>query len=161
MKNTADIKKTNAMRILENLGIAYEVRTYAWDEDHIDALHAAENLGIDPQEVYKTIILRNQDNLLFVFCVPAPCEISLKKARTVTGSRSIDLIRSDELRPLTGYVRGGCSPLGMIHPYPTFLEETVQLLPRVSVSAGLRGVQLLLSPLDLARAAAAVFADIV
>ena len=161
MKNPADIKKTNAMRILDNLGITYEVRTYAWDEDHIDAMHAAENLGIDPQEVCKTIIMRNQDKQLFVFCVPAPCEISLKKARAVTGSRSIDLIKSDELRPLTGYIRGGCSPLGMIHPYLTFIEETVQLLPRISVSAGLRGVQLLLSPLDLALAAGAVFADIV
>jgi len=158
---TTVIKKTNAMRILENLGITFEVRTYAWDEDHIDAMHAAENLGLDPQEVCKTIIMRNQDKQLFVFCVPAPCEISLKKARVITSSRSIDLIKSDELRSLTGYIRGGCSPLGMIHPYPTFIEETVQLLPIVSVSAGLRGVQLILSPMDLAQAASAIFADIV
>jgi Cys-tRNA(Pro)/Cys-tRNA(Cys) deacylase len=161
MKQGSDIKKTNAIRILENLGFNFEIRTYEYDDDHIDAMHAARALGVDPETVCKTIVLRNQDKALFVFCVPAPYEISLKKARMITGSSAIDLIPATELRQITGYIRGGCSPLGMIHSYPTFIEETVQLQPTISISAGLRGMQIIVSPFDLAAAVAAEFVDII
>jgi Cys-tRNA(Pro)/Cys-tRNA(Cys) deacylase len=161
MKQGSDVKKTNAMRILENLGFVFQVRSYEYDENHIDAMHVAQALGVDPETVYKTIILRNQDKALFVFCVPAPYEISLKKARMTTGSTYIDLIPADELRQLTGYIRGGCSPLGMIHTYPTFIEETAQLHPLISISAGLRGMQIMVSPFDLATAVSAKFVDII
>ncbi len=149
------------MRILENQGFNFEVRTYDYDDEHLDAMHAAQALGVDPETVCKTIILRNQDKALFVFCVPAPYEISLKKARMISGSSSIDLIPATELRGLTGYLRGGCSPLGMIHTYPTFIEETVQLHPIISISAGLRGMQIMLSPFDLAVAVGAQFVDVI
>lgn len=161
MRNDSEAKKTNAMRILDKDGIAYEVITYPWDEEHIDAMHAAQSIGMEPEEVLKTIVLRNQDKEVFVFCLPAPYEISLKKARVVTGSKEIDLIKTEELRTLTGYIRGGCSPLGMIHTFPTFIEETVQMYDRICVSGGLRGIQLRLSPTGLAQACQGRFADIV
>lgn len=153
--------KTNAMRILDGLGIPYEIRTYAWDGEHIDAVSAAERLGIEAERVCKTIVTRDPANAVFVFCLPAPCEISMKKARALIGVSPIDLVRRDELRTLTGYIRGGVSPLGMIHSYPTFIEETVRVYERICVSAGARGVQLELSPDDLLAAAHALWADLV
>ena len=151
--------KTNAMRILESLGISYTVHEYEWDEEHLDAVHASQKAGLDPERVYKTIVMRNSDRELFVFCLPAKEEISLKKARSLTGSKEIDLVKTTELLGLTGYIRGGCSPLGMRRKYPTFIEEMAQLEDTVYVSAGQRGFQLELAPEDLRRAADAVFAD--
>ena len=151
--------KTNAMRILESLGISYTVHEYEWDEEHLDAVHASQKAGLDPERVYKTIVMRNSDRELFVFCLPAKEEISLKKARSLTGSKEIDLVKATELLGLTGYIRGGCSPLGMRRKYPTFIEEMAQLEDTVYVSAGQRGFQLELAPEDLRRAADAVFAD--
>ncbi len=153
--------KTNAMRILESLGIDYAIRSYQWDEDHLDAVHAAHSLGMDEEQVCKTIVMRNQDNQVFVFVLPAPFDINLKKARQVTGSREIDLVKAGELRALTGYIRGGCSPLGMLKNHPVFLEETIQLQERICVSAGQRGLQLFLAVSDLAKATQAVFADLI
>ncbi len=153
--------KTNAMRILENLSIPYEVHTYEWDEDHLDAVHAAESAGLDPERVYKTIVMRNSTKEIFVFCLPAEFEISMKKARAVTESREIDLIKTTELMPLTGYIRGGCSPLGMRRHYPTFLSELAALEETIYVSGGQRGVQIELRPDDLLRAADAVYADFI
>ena len=151
--------KTNAMRILESLGIDYTVHTYEVDEDHLDAIHASAAAGLDPERVYKTIVMRNTDREVYVFCLPAEAEISLKKARALTGSREIDLIKQNELLPLTGYIRGGCSPLGMRKHYPTFIEELAQLEDTIYVSGGQRGVQIEIAPEDLRRAADAVFAD--
>lgn len=151
--------KTNAMRILESLGISYSVHEYEWDEEHLDAVHASQKAGLDPERVYKTIVMRNSSKQLFVFCLPAAGEISLKKARALTGSKEIDLIKATELLGLTGYIRGGCSPLGMRRKYPTFIEEMAQLEDTIYVSAGQRGLQLEVAPEDLRRAADAVFAD--
>ena len=153
--------KTNAMRILESLSIPYEVHTSEWDEDHLDAVHAAESAGLDPERVYKTIVMRNSAKEIFVFCLPAEFEISMKKARAVTESREIDLIKTTELMPLTGYIRGGCSPLGMRKRYPTFLSELAALEETIYVSGGQRGVQIELRPDDLLRAADAVYADFI
>ena len=153
--------KTNAMRILESLSIPYEVHTYEWDEDHLDAVHAAESAGLDPERVYKTIVMRDSAKEIFVFCLPAEFEISMKKARAVTESREIDLIKTTELMPLTGYIRGGCSPLGMRKRYPTFLSELAALEETIYVSGGQRGVQIELRPDDLLRAADAVYADFI
>lgn len=153
--------KTNAMRILDSLSIPYSVHTYQWDEEHLDAVHAAESAGLDPERVYKTIVMRNSEKRIFVFCLPAEFGISLKKARALTGSREIDLIRMDELMPLTGYIRGGCSPLGMRKHYPTYISELAALEETIYVSGGQRGVQIELRPDDLARAAEAEFADFI
>ena len=159
MKNST--VKTNAMRILDSLSIEYEVKKYSWDEEHLDAVHAAESMGLDTERVFKTIVMKNNDNKLFVFCLPADFSISLKKARALTGSKDIDLLKMDELRRYTGYIRGGCSPLGMIKKYPTFIEETALLEDMIYVSAGERGYQLLLKPEDLRRACDGTFADFV
>lgn len=154
-----EIKKTNAMRILESMGIPYEVKTYEWEDEHLDAVHASEAAGLDPEQVFKTIVLKNVRNEVYVFCLPAQFEISLKKARAVTGSKDIDLIKMTELQPLTGYIRGGCSPLGMKKHYPTYIEELALLQDFIYVSAGQRGLQLKVAPQDLAKAASAQFAD--
>lgn len=149
------------MRILDSLSIPYSVHTYQWDEEHLDAVHAAESAGLDPERVYKTIVMRNSEKRIFVFCLPAEFGISLKKARALTGSREIDLIRMDELMPLTGYIRGGCSPLGMRKHYPTYISELAALEETIYISGGQRGVQIELKPDDLARAAEAEFADFI
>lgn len=153
--------KTNAMRILESLSIPYSIHTYEYDEENLDAVHAAKSAGLDPEKVFKTIVLRNSRNEVYVFCLPAEFEISLKKARAITGSKDIDLIKQSELMPLTGYIRGGCSPLGMKKRYPTYIEETALLEDRIYISGGQRGIQLEVAPEDLRRAADAVFADFI
>lgn len=156
----SEAKKTNAMRILESMGIPFETDRYEFDEDALDAVTAAGKLGIDPGRVFKTIVMRTGENEICVFCVPADREVSLKKARAASGAREIAPVKGSELLALTGYVRGGCSPIGMKRRYRVFVDETAILHDRVHVSAGLRGVQLVISSEDLARAADAVFADI-
>lgn len=153
------MKKTNAMRILEGLGIEFEVDHYTWDEEHLDAVHASQSAGLSSEQVFKTIVMQNSDNEVFVFCLPASFSISLKKARSLTGSKDIDLIKMDNLQSLTGYMRGGCSPLGMRKQYPTFVEEIALLQEHIYISAGLRGVQLKIKPEDLVKAVGARFAD--
>ncbi|MEA4864077.1 MAG: Cys-tRNA(Pro) deacylase [Sphaerochaeta sp.] len=153
------MKKTNAMRILESMGIEYEVLSYDWDEEHLDAVHASQTAGLLPQQVFKTIVMQDDSKNVYVFCLPADFSVSLKKARALTGSKDIDLIKLTQLQDLTGYVRGGCSPLGMKKHYPTFVEELAQLEEYIFVSAGQRGLQLKLRPEDLVRAANATFAD--
>lgn len=153
------MKKTNAMRILELKGIPYEVVAYEWDEEHLDAVHASREAGLPFEQVFKTIVLKDCDNQVFVFCLPADFSISMKKVREITGSKSIDLLKTDDLLKTTGYVRGGCSPLGMIKKYPTYIEETAQLEPYIYVSAGQRGLQLKLTPDDLLLASEAQYRD--
>ena len=147
------------MRILEKNSIDYKVITYAYDEDHLDAVHVAQNAGLNLEQVFKTIVMINQSKELFVFCLPAQLEISLKKARELTNSKSIDLLKLDQLQKYTGYIRGGCSPLGMIHSYPTFLEELATLEETIYVSGGQRGIQVQLKPEDLVKCCNATVAS--
>jgi Cys-tRNA(Pro)/Cys-tRNA(Cys) deacylase len=147
------------MRILEKNGIDYKVITYQYDEDHLDAVHIAQSAGLNLEQVFKTIVMINQAKELFVFCLPAQLEISLKKARELTGSKSIDLLKLDQLQKYTGYIRGGCSPLGMIHTYPTFLEELATLEETIYVSGGQRGVQVQISPEALVKCCNATVAS--
>lgn len=147
------------MRILESLDIPYTTQSYEWDEDHIDAKHVCEELKLDPEQVFKTIVLEDDDKQKFVFCLPAEAVISMKKVREITGSKHIDLLPLKDLQRTTGYIRGGCSPLGMIRKFPTFIEETAQLFDTIYVSAGMRGLQLCLKPDDLCKAAEAQWAD--
>ena len=151
--------KTNAMRILESLSIPYSIHTYEWDEEHLDAIHLAKSAGLELEKVFKTIVMQNNLNQLFVFCLPAEFEISTKKARELTQSKDIELLKLSELQKHTGYIRGGCSPLGMIRKYPTFIEETAQLEDRIYVSGGQRGIQIEIDPNDLIKATGGVFAD--
>ena len=155
--------KTNAMRILEGLSLPFEVLQYdISDETNEDiALYTSRELGIPAETVYKTIIMENSEREHFVFCLPAGFSISLKRARELTRSSSIDLMKTDKLLGLTGYVRGGVSPLGMKRKFPTFICDLAQLEEYVYISGGLRGVSLKIRPSDLALACDGVFADFV
>ncbi|MBQ7508775.1 MAG: aminoacyl-tRNA deacylase [Spirochaetales bacterium] len=155
--------KTNAMRILEGLGLPFEVLQYdISDETNEDiALYTSKQLGIAAEQVYKTIIMENSERNYFVFCLPAGFSISLKRVRELTGSSSIDLMKTDKLLGLTGYIRGGVSPLGMKRKFPTFISELAQLEEYIYISGGLRGVSLKVRPADLALACDGTFADFV
>ncbi|UTC44057.1 Cys-tRNA(Pro) deacylase [Treponema sp. OMZ 857] len=153
------MKKTNAMRILEAAGVSYTSIEYAWDEAHLDAVSAAQKLNIEPDMLFKTIVMISEDNDVFVFCAPAPLEVSLKKVRNITGKK-ITPLKLDALQKTTGYIRGGCSPLGMKKHFPTFIDETAQLYDRIYVSAGERGHMLCIAPADLQEICAAAFCDI-
>ena len=155
--------KTNAMRILEGLGLPFEVLQYdISDETNEDiALYTSRQLGIAAEQVYKTIIMENSERNYFVFCLPAGFSISLKRVRELTGSSSIDLMKTDKLLGLTGYIRGGVSPLGMKRKFPTFISELAQLEEYIYISGGLRGVSLKVRPADLALACDGTFADFV
>ena len=151
--------KTNAMRLLEQKKISFEVVEYEFDEEHLDAVHASMSAGLNPEMVYKTIVMKGSSNNLYVFVTPAEFTISLKKARSLTGEKEIELLKLDQLLKNTGYIRGGCSPLGMIKQYPTFIESLAELEDYIYVSAGKRGLQIKITPADLQRATGAVFAD--
>ena len=155
--------KTNAMRILDSLGIEYEVLEYPIsDETNEDiALYTSRVLGIPSEQVYKTIIMENSSREYFVFCLPAGFSISLKRVRELTGSSSIDLLKVDKLLSLTGYIRGGVSPIGMKRKFVTFVEELALLEEYVYVSGGLRGLSLRLKPTDLLTACSGTFASFV
>ena len=147
------------MRILDGAGGSYNTVEYAWDEAHLDAVSAAQKLNIAPDMLFKTIVMISEDNDVFVFCVPAPLEVSLKKVRNIIGKK-ITPLKLDALQKTTGYIRGGCSPLGMKKHFPTFIDETAQLYDRIYVSAGERGQMLRIAPEHLQEICAAAFYDI-
>lgn len=155
------MKKTNAARLLDAAGIAYELVEYAVDEKHLDAAAVAAAVGAAPETVFKTLVARGDDAEVRVFCVPGNQELDLKKAAAAVGCNRIHLVPVSELKSLTGYVRGGCSPLGMSHDYATFIDECAFLYEAIYVSAGRRGLQLRLSPAALARLVRAAQADLV
>lgn len=153
-------KKTNAMRILESQGIPYKTTSYEVDEKNLDAVTAAKKIGIPPEQVFKTIVMRTETNEICVFCVPATVEVNLKKARAASGTKEITPVHPSELLELTGYIRGGCSPVGMKKQFRTFIDESVVLYNDVYVSAGLRGRQLILKPEDIVKATQATVCDL-
>lgn len=154
-------QKTNAIRLVEQAGILCEERFYDYDENDLDACHAANAIGLPPEQVFKTLVTRGAHNGIYVFCIPANCELDLKKAAKAAGEKSIALVPVKELLALTGYIRGGCSPVGMKKKYPTFLEESCILYDTIAVSAGQRGHQMLLAPLALAALIDARLEDII
>lgn len=153
------MKKTNAMRILDSAGISYRSIAYTWDEDSPDAVSTAEKLNAEPETVFKTIVMISETKEISVFCVPAPSSVSLKKIKNITGQK-ITPLKMNELQKMTGYVRGGCSPIGMKKRFRTFIDETAQLYTQIYVSAGERGIMLRLAPTDLQHICDAVFEDI-
>ncbi len=155
------IKKTNAMRLLDNLKIGYTTKEYECDGIHLDAVSASKSAGIPLELVYKTIVLKGASNTLYVFVTPAEFEIKLKKAKELTEEKELDLLPLDQLLRYTGYIRGGCSPLGMIHRYRTFISDLAQLEEHIYVSGGMRGIQICIAPDDLQRACEGEFADFV
>lgn len=159
------MKKTNAMRILDGLKIKYETLSYDDDGEHELAHGAAEQtaskLGIDPAACFKTIVMRSESKQVFVFCQSALHEINLKKARNACGAKEISPVKPEELLALTGYIRGGCSPLGMKKKYPTFIDESALSHEKIYVSAGMRGEQIALAPADLIKATGAEAVDLI
>jgi Cys-tRNA(Pro)/Cys-tRNA(Cys) deacylase len=151
--------KTNAMRILDSLGIRYETARYPVEE-HVDAVMVAQALGVSPEVVWKTLVAHDEHNAPLVFCIPSPAELNLKKAAKAVGAKNVDLVSLRDLTPLTGYVRGGCSPVGMKKSYPTWLDEMAAAFTRIYVNAGTRGLQVVLAPADLIRATNAKTADL-
>ena len=156
--------KTNAMRILDGLKIPYETSSYDDDGEHElakgAALRLAEKIGVQPECVFKTIVMRTENKEICVFCQSAVSEINLKKARNAAGCKEISPVKPEELLGLTGYIRGGCSPLGMKRKFRTFIDETVLLCDFICISGGQRGIQIKLKPDDLIKVCGAVVCDL-
>lgn len=138
--------KTNAIRLLEAAKVPFEVREYAVDENNLAAQHVADELGQDVRRVFKTLVLRGDRNGLFVCVVPGDCEVDLKKAAAAFADKKAEMIHMKELLPTTGYIRGGCSPVGMKKAFPTFFHTTALDFDTIYVSAGVRGLQLEINP---------------
>ena len=149
------IGKTNAARLLDKAKIKYELVPYVVDENDLAATHIASQLGENIKQVFKTLVLHGDKTGYFVCVVPGEHEVNLKMAAKVSGNKKCDLIPMKELLPLTGYIRGGCSPIGMKKHFPTYIHETCLSFPFIYVSAGQRGLQVKLSPADLVREAKA------
>ena len=154
------MNKTNVMRILDSVKIEYIPYEYIPDENDLTGVHIANQIGLDPDFVFKTLVARGDKCGLSVFCIPCAMELDLKKCAKVTGDKKIELLPVKELLPNTGYIRGGCSPIGMKKKYPTYIDETCTLFDKITVSAGIKGCQLLLDPKDLITLAEMTVADI-
>jgi Cys-tRNA(Pro)/Cys-tRNA(Cys) deacylase len=155
------MEKTNAMRLLESHGINYSLQSYEVDEENLSAKAAAAKAGLDLDRVFKTLVLRSSSGDIFVCVIPGSCELDLKKAAQVSGSKKADLVPVKEIKQLTGYIRGGCSPIGMKRHYPTFIDESCTLYEAIYVSAGTRGLQVNIAPRDLIHITSSDVADLV
>ena len=155
------IEKTNAARLLDRTKIAYDLVPYTVDEDNLAATHVAEELGEDIATVFKTLVLRGDRTGLFVCVIPGDKEVDLKAAARVSGNKKADLIPMKELLPTTGYIRGGCSPIGMKKPLPTFIHSTCLDHERIYISAGVRGLQIAIAPADLVAYVGATVVDLI
>ena len=147
---THNIKKTNVARLLDQAKVAYELVSYEVDPDNLAATHVAESLGEDIRQVFKTIVMTGDKVKYFVCVVPGGKEVNLKLAAKVSGNKKCEPLPMKELLPLTGYIRGGCSPIGMKKQFPTFIDDSATAFPHIFVSAGQRGLQLKIAPRDLA-----------
>lgn len=153
--------KTNAMRILERMKIPFESSTYEDSEEFIDGIHVADKLGLAHEEVYKTLVAVGKSKNYYVFVIPIAEEVDLKKAARAVKEKSIDMLPLKDLTAVTGYIRGGCTAIGMKKQFPTVIQQDAKELDQIYVSGGKRGLQLHLKPEDLARAANAEFADVI
>ena len=152
--------KTNAVRIIVQAGISCKEAFYEFDENDLNGNHAARAIGKPAEEVFKTLVARGERTGINVFCIPVCCELNLKKAAKAAGDKNMELVAVKELLSLTGYIRGGCSPVGMKKKYPTHIDETAILYDEIAVSAGARGNQMILNPEALADLIGAQFKDI-
>lgn len=139
-------EKTNVMRLLDGAGISYRTAEYEVDEKDLSGIHVARQLGQDPDSCFKTLVLKGERTGYLVCCIPVAEELDLKKAARAAGDKKVEMIPMKELLPVTGYIRGGCSPIGMKKKFPVFIEETAMLFDEIAVSAGVRGAQIILSP---------------
>ena len=155
------IEKTNAARLLDRAKIAYELIPYTVDEDNLAATHVAEELGEDIATVFKTLVLKGDRTGHFVCVIPGDKEVDLKAAARVSGNKKCDLIPMKELLPTTGYIRGGCTPIGMKKPFPTFIHSTALDFERIYISAGVRGLQIAIHPQALVDFVGATVAELI
>lgn len=154
------MKKTNAARLLDGLGIEYEFLEYEVDEEDLSAEHVAQELRLPVEQVFKTLVVRGDRQGIVICCIPGNGELNLKKVAMVTGNKRVELVPSKELLGLTGYLRGGCSPVGMKKRYPTLLDRSALEYDSIVVSAGVRGAQLKLAPTDLVKATTATIEEL-
>lgn len=152
--------RTNVMRLLDQAKIAYRAAEYAFDENDLNGMHAAEGIGMPPEQIFKTLVAHADKGGYVVFCIPVCCELDLKKAAQAAGEKKIELIHVKDLLSVTGYIRGGCSPIGMKKRFPTYIDETAILYDEIGVSAGCRGCQILLRPDDLIQYAQLTLCDL-
>ena len=152
--------KTNAVRLVQQAKIPCRESFYEYDEKDLNGNHAAAAIGMPPEQVFKTLIARGEKTGINVFCIPVCCELDLKKAAKAAGDKNMEMVAVKELLNLTGYIRGGCSPVGMKKKYPTYMDETCILWDEIAVSAGARGHQMIVPPEDLADLVDARLADI-
>lgn len=152
--------KTNAMRLLAQAGIEYKLLEYEVDENNLAGIHVAEQTGLPIEQVFKTLVAHGEKQGYLVFCIPVAEELDLKKVAQVVGDKKIELVHVKELLSLTGYIRGGCSPVGMKKKFPTYFDETAELFEKISVSAGVRGGQLYLDREKLVTYLGATYADL-
>lgn len=153
--------KTNAIRILQQAKIPHEEKFYDFDENDLNGMHAANAIGYPPEQVFKTLVAQGARTGIHVFCIPVCCELDLRKAAKAAGDKSIALVPVKELLSLTGYIRGGCSPVGMKKQYPTHFEESCLLFDKIAVSAGERGHQMIVNPEALAKLVGADYCDVI
>ena len=155
------MSKTNAIRILESHKIKFDTITYEVNEDDLSGETVAKKAGIDPEKVFKTLVCVGDKTGHIVFCIPVTTELNLKKAAFASKNKKVEMIKQKELLPLTGYIRGGCSPIGMKKLFPTYIDETAQLFEQIYVSAGVRGTQMKLLSDDLLKIINGSYADLV
>lgn len=152
--------KTNAVRLLDAKGITYELTEYEVDENDLSAVTLAKKIGQDVEQIFKTLVLRGDKTGVFVAVIPGNAEVDLKKAAKVSGNKNCAMVQQKELLGLTGYIRGGCSPLAMKKNYPIYIHETCLLFDHIFISAGQRGLQLKINPEDLIKVMGAVVCDV-
>ena len=155
------LKKTNAARILDKLGIEYEIKSYEVDEEDLSAVHVAETIGMDISKIFKTLVTRGDKTGVIMAVIGGGEELNLKSLAKVSGNKNVEMIALKELFPLTGYVRGGCSPLGAKKNYPVYIDAKALEQEKISISAGQRGMQIILTPKDLIKAANATVAQLI
>ena len=153
--------KTNAMRLLDAEKIKYRSETYEYDESDLSGVTVAAKLNMPPEQLFKTLVTKADKTGYMVFCIPVAEELDLKKAAACSKNKKIEMLHVKDLLPVTGYIRGGCSPIGMKKKFPTYIDETAQLFDEIGVSAGARGHQIILNPYDLANYVDAGFFDLV
>ena len=153
--------KTNAVRLVEQAKVPCREHFYEFDEKDLNGNHAAAAIGMPPEQVFKTLVARGPKTGIHVFCIPVCCELDLKKAARAAGDKSMELVAVKDLLGLTGYIRGGCSPVGMKKKYPTYLDETCILWEEIAVSAGERGHQMVLPPDALVELTGAEVVDLI
>ena len=154
------MKKTNAARLLDAQSVSYELAEYEVDENDLSAVTLAKKIGQDVEQIFKTLVLRGDKTGIFVCVIPGNAEVDLKKAAKVSGNKNCAMVLQKELLPLTGYIRGGCSPIGMKKPFPTFIHETCILFDTIFISAGQRGLQFKINPEDLIKVTDAEVCDL-